>query len=162
MNSTKHHQHYFNMIEYLKTKQNRISTPFTPPITLFLPFLQALNEIGQESLDAKNCRHQSCMNILVSFLESVGFSQVQVSTPSSTTRSFRYSPNDLSFFERTESVFRSLGAFIYQNQNYHRPYNLFQVSTMGWMLPEDIEVLVTEMEKQLFFESRISAGRSDA
>ena len=61
-----------------------------------------------------------------------------------------------------KSVFRSLGALIYQNQNYPRPYHLFQVSTMAWMLPEDIEVLVTEMEKQLFFENRISAGRSDA
>lgn len=162
INRNKYHQHYFNMAEYLKAKQNGISTPFTPPITLFQPFLQALNEIGHESLDSKICRHESCVNILVSFLEYVGFSQVQVSTPSSTTRTFQYSPDDLSFFERTESILRSLGALIYQNQNYHRPYNLFQVSTMGWMSPEDIEVLVTEVEKQLFFESRISAGRFDA
>jgi 2-aminoethylphosphonate-pyruvate transaminase len=162
INPTKYHQHYFNITEYLKAKRNRICTPFTPPIALFQPFLQALNEIGHESLDAKIRRHESCLNILVSFLENVGFSQVQVSTPSNTTRTFRYSPNDLSFFERTESIFRSLGTLIYQNQNYHRPCNLFQVSTMGWMSPEDIEVLVTEMGKQLFFVTSISAGRSDA
>ncbi len=134
--------YYFDLARALKSWNEACELPFTPPTVLFPPLLAALREIEQEGLAAKIQRHRECLGILSNFLEKRGFTRLRVQNASSTTATFCYDQKSISEFETLRREFENQGYSIYQNSRYHAPQHLFQVSTMGFLLPDEIATLV--------------------
>ena len=64
---------YLNLKRYFKYYNDSFETPFTPAISLFYAYQEALNIIIEEGMENRINRHRKCANALYSGLEALGF-----------------------------------------------------------------------------------------
>jgi aspartate aminotransferase-like enzyme/predicted N-acetyltransferase YhbS len=134
--------HYLDIARHVRGWVDHRSVPFTLPVTLFPPLHEALLQIEREGLARKIDRHERTLAMLETWLVECGFTPVPVCSPSRTTRTFTYRPEQEAAFDRLVRRAQAAGFVWYQNPHYHRPARQFQVSTMGWIDAEAVEALV--------------------
>lgn len=64
---------YLNLKRYFKYYSDSFETPFTPAISLFYAYQEALNIIIEEGMENRINRHRTCANAFYSGLEALGF-----------------------------------------------------------------------------------------
>ena len=64
---------YLNLKRYFKYYNENYETPFTPAISLFYAYQEALNIIIEEGLENRIKRHTRCANAFYSGLEALGY-----------------------------------------------------------------------------------------
>jgi aspartate aminotransferase-like enzyme len=64
---------YLNLKRYFKYYNESFETPFTPAISLFYAYQEALNIIIEEGMQNRINRHKKCADALYSGLEALGF-----------------------------------------------------------------------------------------
>ncbi|HXW12800.1 MAG TPA: alanine--glyoxylate aminotransferase family protein [Nitrososphaeraceae archaeon] len=64
---------YLNLKRYFKYYNESFETPFTPAISLFYAYQEALNIIIEEGMQNRINRHKKCANAFYSGLEALGF-----------------------------------------------------------------------------------------
>lgn len=64
---------YLNMKRYFKYYNESFETPFTPAVSLFYAYQEALNIIIEEGMQNRINRHKKCANAFYSGLEALGF-----------------------------------------------------------------------------------------
>ncbi len=64
---------YLNLKRYFKYYNDSFETPFTPAISLFYAYQEALNIILEEGIQNRIERHRKCANAFYSGLEALGF-----------------------------------------------------------------------------------------
>jgi aspartate aminotransferase-like enzyme len=64
---------YLNLKRYFKYYSDSFETPFTPAISLFYAYQEALNIIIEEGMENRIHRHRKCANAFYSGLEALGF-----------------------------------------------------------------------------------------
>lgn len=64
---------YFNLKRYFKYYNDSFETPFTPAVSLFYAYQEALNMIIEEGMQNRISRHRKCANAFYSGLEALGF-----------------------------------------------------------------------------------------
>ncbi|MDP9493262.1 MAG: alanine--glyoxylate aminotransferase family protein [Thermoproteota archaeon] len=64
---------YLNLKRYFKYYNDSFETPFTPAVSLFYAYQEALNIIIEEGMQNRISRHRKCANALYSGLEALGF-----------------------------------------------------------------------------------------
>jgi aspartate aminotransferase-like enzyme len=64
---------YLNLKRYFKYYSDSFETPFTPAISLFYAYQEALNIIIEEGMENRINRHRKCANAFYSGLEAMGF-----------------------------------------------------------------------------------------
>lgn len=64
---------YLNLKRYFKYYNDSFETPFTPAISLFYAYQEALNIIIEEGMQNRISRHRKCANAFYSGLEALGF-----------------------------------------------------------------------------------------
>lgn len=64
---------YLNLKRYFKYYNDSFETPFTPAVTLFYAYQEALNIIIEEGMENRINRHRKCANAFYSGLEALGF-----------------------------------------------------------------------------------------
>lgn len=64
---------YFNLKRYFKYYNDSFETPFTPAVSLFYAYQEALNIIIEEGMQNRISRHIKCANAFYSGLEALGF-----------------------------------------------------------------------------------------
>lgn len=64
---------YFNLKRYFKYYNDSFETPFTPAVSLFYAYQEALNMIIEEGMQNRISRHIKCANAFYSGLEALGF-----------------------------------------------------------------------------------------
>jgi aspartate aminotransferase-like enzyme len=64
---------YLNLKRYFKYYSESFETPFTPAISLFYAFQEALNIIIEEGMENRIRRHRNCADAFYSGLETLGF-----------------------------------------------------------------------------------------
>ena len=62
-----------NLKRYFKYYNDSFETPFTPAISLFYTYQEALNIIIEEGMENRINRHRKCANAFYSGLEALGF-----------------------------------------------------------------------------------------
>jgi aspartate aminotransferase-like enzyme len=63
---------YLNLKRYFKYYEESFETPFTPALSLFYAFNEALDVVLEEGLDRRIERHRSCANAFYSGLSAIG------------------------------------------------------------------------------------------
>lgn len=63
---------YLNLKRYFKYYEESFETPFTPALSLFYAFNEALDIVLEEGLDRRIERHRSCANAFYSGLNAIG------------------------------------------------------------------------------------------
>lgn len=64
---------YLNLKRYFKYYHDSFETPFTPAVSLFYAYQEALNIIIEEGMQNRISRHRKCANAFYSGLEALGF-----------------------------------------------------------------------------------------
>ena len=64
---------YLNLKRYFKYYTDSFETPFTPAVSLFYAYQEALNIIIEEGMQNRISRHRKCANAFYSGLEALGF-----------------------------------------------------------------------------------------
>jgi len=64
---------YLNLKRYFKYYNESFETPFTPAVSLFYAYQEALNIIIEEGMQNRIDRHKKCANAFYSGLEALGF-----------------------------------------------------------------------------------------
>ena len=64
---------YLNLKRYFKYYNESFETPFTPAVSLFYAYQEALNIIIEEGMQNRINRHKKCANAFYSGLEALGF-----------------------------------------------------------------------------------------
>lgn len=64
---------YLNLKRYFKYYNDSFETPFTPAVSLFYAYQEALNIIIEEGMQNRISRHRKCANAFYSGLEALGF-----------------------------------------------------------------------------------------
>ncbi|HEX5672721.1 MAG TPA: alanine--glyoxylate aminotransferase family protein [Nitrososphaeraceae archaeon] len=64
---------YLNLKRYFKYYNDSFETPFTPAVSLFYAYQEALNIIIEEGIQNRISRHRKCANAFYSGLEALGF-----------------------------------------------------------------------------------------
>lgn len=64
---------YLNLKRYFKYYSDSFETPFTPAVSLFYAYQEALNIIIEEGMQNRISRHRKCANAFYSGLEALGF-----------------------------------------------------------------------------------------
>lgn len=64
---------YLNLKRYFKYYNDSFETPFTPAVSLFYAYQEALNIIIEEGMENRIHRHRKCANAFYSGLEALGF-----------------------------------------------------------------------------------------
>ena len=64
---------YLNLKRYFKYYNDSFETPFTPAVSLFYAYQEALNIIIDEGMENRINRHRKCANAFYSGLEALGF-----------------------------------------------------------------------------------------
>ena len=64
---------YLNLKRYFKYYSDSFETPFTPALSLFYAYQEALNIIIEEGMENRINRHRKCANAFYSGLEALGF-----------------------------------------------------------------------------------------
>ncbi|MGE5685710.1 MAG: pyridoxal-phosphate-dependent aminotransferase family protein [Nitrososphaerota archaeon] len=64
---------YLNLKRYFKYYNDSFETPFTPAVSLFYAYQEALNMIIEEGMQNRISRHRKCANAFYSGLEALGF-----------------------------------------------------------------------------------------
>jgi aspartate aminotransferase-like enzyme len=64
---------YLNLKRYFKYYNDSFETPFTPAVSLFYAYQEALNIIIEEGMEKRINRHRKCANAFYSGLEALGF-----------------------------------------------------------------------------------------
>jgi aspartate aminotransferase-like enzyme len=64
---------YLNLKRYFKYYNDSFETPFTPAVSLFYAYQEALNIIIEEGMQNRIDRHKRCANAFYSGLEALGF-----------------------------------------------------------------------------------------
>ncbi|HEX5922052.1 MAG TPA: alanine--glyoxylate aminotransferase family protein [Nitrososphaeraceae archaeon] len=64
---------YLNLKRYFKYYNDSFETPFTPAVSLFYAYQEALNIIIEEGMENRINRHRKCANAFYSGLEALGF-----------------------------------------------------------------------------------------
>ncbi len=64
---------YLNLKRYFKYYNESFETPFTPAVSLFYAYQEALNIIIEEGMENRINRHRKCANAFYSGLEAFGF-----------------------------------------------------------------------------------------
>ena len=64
---------YLNLKRYFKYYSESFETPFTPAVSLFYAYQEALNIIIEEGMQNRIARHRKCANAFYAGLEALGF-----------------------------------------------------------------------------------------
>ncbi|MFN2435059.1 MAG: alanine--glyoxylate aminotransferase family protein [Nitrososphaeraceae archaeon] len=64
---------YLNLKRYFKYYNDSFETPFTPAVSLFYAYQEALNIIIEEGMENRINRHRKCANAFYSGLDALGF-----------------------------------------------------------------------------------------
>lgn len=102
---------YLNLKRYFKYYNDSFETPFTPAISLFYAYQEALNIILEEGIQNRIERHRKCANAFYSGLEALGFTPfADANSRSNVVIAVNYLPgiDDKRFREMISSKFKVL------------------------------------------------------
>jgi aspartate aminotransferase-like enzyme len=102
---------YLNLKRYFKYYNDSFETPFTPAISLFYAYQEALNIILEEGIQNRIERHRKCANAFYSGLEALGFTPfADANSRSNVVIAVNYLPHidDKRFRELISSKFKVL------------------------------------------------------
>jgi aspartate aminotransferase-like enzyme len=102
---------YLNLKRYFKYYNDSFETPFTPAISLFYAYQEALNIILEEGIQNRIERHRKCANAFYSGLEALGFTPfADANSRSNVVIAVNYLPgiDDKKFRELISSKFKVL------------------------------------------------------
>ena len=102
---------YLNLKRYFKYYNDSFETPFTPAISLFYAYQEALNIILEEGIQNRIERHRKCANAFYSGLEALGFTPfAEANSRSNVVIAVNYLPgiDDKKFRELISSKFKVL------------------------------------------------------
>ena len=102
---------YLNLKRYFKYYNDSFETPFTPAISLFYAYQEALNIILEEGIENRIERHRKCANAFYSGLEALGFTPfADANSRSNVVIAVNYLPgiDDKRFRELISSKFKVL------------------------------------------------------
>jgi len=102
---------YLNLKRYFKYYSDNFETPFTPAVSLFYAYQEALNIIIQEGMKNRIIRHRKCANAFYSGLEALGFTPfADASSRSNVVIAVKYLPgiDDKKFRELISTKFKVL------------------------------------------------------
>ena len=102
---------YLNLKRYFKYYNDSFETPFTPAISLFYAYQEALNIILEEGIQNRIERHRKCANAFYSGLEALGFTPfADANSRSNVVIAVNYLPgiDDKKFRELISSKFKIL------------------------------------------------------
>ena len=102
---------YLNLKRYFKYYNDSFETPFTPAISLFYAYQEALNIILEEGIQNRIDRHRKCANAFYSGLEALGFTPfANANSRSNVVIAVNYLPgiDDKRFRELISSKFKVL------------------------------------------------------
>jgi aspartate aminotransferase-like enzyme len=102
---------YLNLKRYFKYYSDSFETPFTPAVSLFYAYQEALNIIIQEGMENRIIRHRKCANAFYSGLEALGFTPfADASSRSNVVIAVNYLPgiDDKKFRELISTKFKVL------------------------------------------------------
>jgi aspartate aminotransferase-like enzyme len=102
---------YLNLKRYFKYYSDSFETPFTPAVSLFYAYQEALNIIIQEGMENRIIRHRKCANAFYSGLEALGFTPfADASSRSNVVIAVKYLPgiDDKKFRELISTKFKVL------------------------------------------------------
>ena len=102
---------YLNLKRYFKYYSDNFETPFTPALSLFYAYQEALNIIIQEGMENRIIRHRKCANAFYSGLEALGFTPfADASSRSNVVIAVKYLPgiDDKKFRELISTKFKVL------------------------------------------------------
>ena len=102
---------YLNLKRYFKYYNDSYETPFTPAISLFYAYQEALNIILEEGIQNRIERHRKCANAFYSGLEALGFTPfADANSRSNVVIAVNYLPgiDDKKFRELISSKFKVL------------------------------------------------------
>ena len=102
---------YLNLKRYFKYYNDSFETPFTPAISLFYAYQEALNIILEEGIQNRIERHRKCANAFYSGLEALGFTPfADANSRSNVVIAVNYLPSidDKKFRELISSKFKVL------------------------------------------------------
>ena len=102
---------YLNLKRYFKYYSESFETPFTPAVSLFYAYQEALNIIIEEGIENRIQRHRKCANAFYSGLEAFGFTPfADANSRSNVVIAVNYLPgiDDKKFRELISSKFRVL------------------------------------------------------
>ena len=119
---------------------------FTPPTHALLAFAQALRELREEGgVAARAERYRANRNALLAGMRRLGFREYLArERQSDVITSFRY-PEDPAFeFAEFYRLLGARGFVIYPGKVSHA--DCFRIGTIGRILPDDVEALVSEIE----------------
>ena len=107
---------YLNLKRYFKYYNDSFETPFTPALSLFYAYQEALNIIIEEGMENRINRHRKCANAFYSGLEALGFTPfADADSRSNVVLAVNYLPgiDDKKFRELISTKFKVLlaGAF---------------------------------------------------
>ena len=102
---------YLNLKRYFKYYNDSFETPFTPAISLFYAYQEALNIILEEGIQNRIERHRKCASAFYSGLEALGFTPfADANSRSNVVIAVNYLPgiDDKKFRELISSKFKVL------------------------------------------------------
>lgn len=102
---------YLNLKRYFKYYDDSFETPFTPAVSLFYAYQEALNIILEEGIQNRIERHRKCANAFYSGLEALGFTPfADANSRSNVVIAVNYLPgiDDKKFRELISSKFKVL------------------------------------------------------
>jgi len=102
---------YLNLKRYFKYYSDNFETPFTPALSLFYAYQEALNIIIEEGMENRIIRHRKCANAFYSGLEALGFTPfAEASSRSNVVIAVKYLPgiDDKKFRELISTKFKVL------------------------------------------------------
>jgi len=102
---------YLNLKRYFKYYNDSFETPFTPAISLFYAYQEALNIILEEGIQNRIERHRKCANAFYLGLEALGFTPfADANSRSNVVIAVNYLPgiDDKKFREFISSKFKVL------------------------------------------------------
>lgn len=102
---------YLNLKRYFKYYNDSFETPFTPAVSLFYAYQEALNIIIEEGMQNRISRHRKCANAFYSGLEALGFTPfADADSRSNVVIAVNYLPgiDDKKFRELLSTKFRVL------------------------------------------------------
>ncbi|HSA73937.1 MAG TPA: alanine--glyoxylate aminotransferase family protein [Nitrososphaeraceae archaeon] len=102
---------YLNLKRYFKYYNDSFETPFTPALSLFYAYQEALNIILEEGIHNRIERHRKCANAFYSGLEALGFTPfADANSRSNVVIAVNYLPgiDDKKFRELISSKFKVL------------------------------------------------------
>jgi aspartate aminotransferase-like enzyme len=102
---------YLNLKRYFKYYSDNFETPFTPALSLFYAYQEALNIIIEEGMENRIIRHRKCANAFYSGLEALGFTPfADESSRSNVVIAVKYLPgiDDKKFRELISTKFKVL------------------------------------------------------